>query len=302
MRGDQTIGVERESAAGKPPRTSDSATPAGHALNIRDQKFCRGERPARWWHSGDPVATAWYNSVSASLPRGEKFFIQVMKYYDDKVPPSMAKELRAFTRQESNHAREHVAFNNLAQSHGYDIESIDKGIEEMLALTKGRPVEFNLAITIALEHFAASISHCLLTDPRYLDGVDEEIAEMWRWHSIEEIEHKGITYDVWLHATREWSTWKRYRVRALLTLLITRRYYKNRVRDALGLLRQDGIAGARAKWLLFKHLWIAPGMMRRMFFDWAKILLPGFHPWKQDDRALIRKFDSPYADAVMPAE
>ena len=64
------MGLERDGAADKVPRTSGSATPTDHALNIRDQKFCRGGKPARWWHSGDPVATAWYNSVSASLPRG----------------------------------------------------------------------------------------------------------------------------------------------------------------------------------------------------------------------------------------
>ena len=43
-------------------------------------------------------------------------------------------------------------------------------------------------------------------------------------------------------------------------------------------------------------------MMRRMFFEWATILTPGFHPWKHDDRALIGKTESPYSDAVMPAE
>jgi predicted metal-dependent hydrolase len=42
-------------------------------------------------------------------------------------------------------------------------------------------------------------------------------------------------------------------------------------------------------------------MMRRMFFDWARILLPGFHPWDHDNRMLVARYDSPYADAV-PAE
>jgi len=42
MRGDQTIGVERGSAAGKSPRTSGSVTPADHALNIREVRLCAG--------------------------------------------------------------------------------------------------------------------------------------------------------------------------------------------------------------------------------------------------------------------
>ena len=90
--------------------------------------------------------------------------------------------------------------------------------------------------------------------------------------------------------------------RQTFAALITKKYFGNRIRDAIGLLEQDGFSRRKAKWQLYAFLWWKPGMMRRMFFEWAAILTPGFHPWKRDDRALIRKFDSPYSDAVMPAE
>ncbi|MCR2835128.1 metal-dependent hydrolase [Parerythrobacter lacustris] len=279
-----------------------SATPAEHELIVRDVRFDRDHPSPRWWHSNDPVATAWYNSVSASLPRGEAFFIDTLRTFREDLPPKLAQEVKAFTTQEVNHTREHVAFNRLVSAHGYNVESIEQGIQAMLDLTEGRPKEFNLAITIALEHFAAVISRQLLVDPRYLAGADPVAADVWRWHATEEIEHKGLVYDVWLHATRDWSSWKRYKTRALIAALITKKYFGNRIRDAIGLLEQDGFTRSKAKRELYAFLWWKPGMMRRMFFEWAAILLPGFHPWKRDDRALIRKFDSPYADAVMPAE
>lgn len=278
-----------------------SATPAGHELIVRDQRFDREHKTPRWWHSNDPVATAWYNSVSASLPRGEAFFIDTMKMFRDDVPPSVAAEIKAFCKQEINHTREHVAFNRLVADHGFNVESIDQGIQTMLALTEGRPKEFNLAITIALEHFAAIISRHLLSDPRYLAGADPVAVDIWRWHATEEIEHKGITYDVWLHATKDWSRWKRYRVKTLMAVLNTAKYFKNRRRDAIGLMVQDGIPRWKARLKLGWFLWGTPGMMRRMFFEWASILTPGFHPWNHDDRTLITKPDSPYADAVLPA-
>ncbi len=279
-----------------------SATPDEHELIVRDVRFDRNHRSPRWWHSNDPVATAWYNSVSASLPRGEAFFIDTLRNFRDDLPPKLAREVKAFTTQEINHTREHVAFNRLVSAHGYNVESIEQGIQAMLDLTEGRPKEFNLAITIALEHFAAMISRQLLVDPRYLDGADKVAADVWRWHATEEIEHKGLVYDVWLHATRDWSGWKRYKTRALVAALITRKYFGNRIRDAIGLLEQDGFSRRKAKWKLYAFLWWKPGMMRRMFLEWAAILMPGFHPWNRDDRALISKFDSPYSDAVMPAE
>lgn len=282
--------------------TGRTATPENHALNIRDERFCRDVETPRWWHSNDPVATAWYNSVSASLPRGEAFFIDTLRAFRGKMPPELEAEVKAFSKQEINHTREHVAFNRLAQDHGYDVESIDRGIHEMLALTEGRPQEFNLAITVALEHFAAVISDRLLGDPRYLDGAHPEVADLWRWHATEEIEHKGLVYDVWLHATQDWSAWKRYKTRALIAALITKKYFGNRIRDAIGLLEQDGFTRRQAKWTLYKFLWVSPGMMSRMFFKWVGILLPGFHPWKHDNRALIGKRESDYAAAILPAE
>jgi len=105
-----------------------------------------------------------------------------------------------------------------------------------------------------------------------------------------------------LHATRDWSAWKRYKTRALVAALITKKYFGNRIRDAIGLLEQDGFTHKQAKRKLYAFLWWKPGMMRRMFFEWAAILTPRFHPWDHDDRALIGKTESPYADAVMPAE
>ena len=305
-----SIDVERAKPLDKPEEKTvgddafvrTSATPAEHELIVRNERFDREALVPRHWHKGDPVATAWYNSVSASLPRGEAFFIDTMRDFRDDVPEKIAREIKAFCTQEINHTREHVAFNRLVADHGYNVESIDQGIQAMLSLIEGRPKEFNLAITIALEHFAAIISRHLLEHPDYLEGADPVAAEIWRWHATEEIEHKGITYDVWLHATKDWSRWKRYRVKTLIALLITRKYFKNRRRDAYGLMEQDGIPRWKAKLKLTWFLWGTPGMMRRMFFEWASILMPGFHPWNHDDRALIQKWESPYSDAVMPDE
>ncbi len=278
------------------------STPEEHALIVRDERFCRTDKPRRWWLNGDPIATAWYNSVSASLPRGEAFFIDTLKTFRGELPPRLEEDVKAFVRQEINHTREHVAFNRLMGDHGYDVESIDKGITEMLALADGRPKEFNLAITFALEHFAASISHELLTDPRYLHGADQEAADLWRWHATEEVEHKGLVFEIWQHATRDWTPFRRWRVRTLLTLLITRKYFRNRVKDALGLMAQDGISGWRAKWKLYAFLWGTPGMMRRMLPKWARILLPGFHPWHSDNSQLIRQYEPHRELTATPAE
>ncbi len=123
-------------------------------------------------------------------------------------------------------------------------------------------------------------------------------ADIWRWHAIEEIEHKGVAYDTFLHATRGWPRFRRWRLKAMIMLLITRRFIQHRSRDALDFMAQDGITGWRAKARIAWYLFGKPGALRRIFPAWVAYFLPGFHPWNHDDRALIAKYESEFADAV----
>ena len=127
-------------------------------------------------------------------------------------------------------------------------------------------------------------------------------AGLWTWHAIEEIEHKAVAYDTFLHATRGWSRWKRWKLKTLTMLLASVRFLRNRWRDAMDLLAQDQITGWRARARLFWYLAGKPGILRRIFPAWVAYFLPGFHPWNHDDRALIGKYDSEFTDAVMAAE
>ena len=280
-------------------------TPADLTITVRDERFNRAATPKRWW-AGEPFGTAWHNALSATFPRGEAFFIEAVKAHrpteGDGADPKLTAEIRAFVKQEINHTREHIAFNRLAEDHGYDIKAIDKRVEELLALTKGRPAIANLAVTMALEHFTAMIAAEFLANPKHFEISDPEVAAMWRWHAVEEIEHKGVAYDTWNHATRDWSAWRRWRVRNLVMLIVTARFLKNRWIDTLMLLEQDGLAGWKARWGLFKYLAVTPGVIRRLALPWLSYFKPGFHPWDHDDRALIGKYDGDFADALMPAE
>ena len=273
--------------------------PAPGEITVRDRRFGRGRLPERWWLNGDPVATAWFNALSATFPRGETLFIDSVKAFRQDAPPQLAAEIRAFIKQEVNHTREHLAFNRAAEAAGYDLSAIDARVERLLGDVYARPKPAWLAVTIALEHFTAMFAHQFLAHPEHFLGAETEQAALWRWHAVEELEHKGVAYDTWLHATRGWGRWKRWKVKSLLMLVITRRFVKHRFRDASELLAQDGITGWRAKAALAWYLVSTPGILRRVFPAWCAYFLPGFHPWDRDDRALIGKYDSECAGAAM---
>jgi predicted metal-dependent hydrolase len=281
-----TAGLKPAATAGNQPVAEPAMKPEA-AITVRDRRFGRGENGRRWWLAGDPVATAWHNALSATFPRGETFFIESVRAHRDGAPPQLAAEIRAFVQQEVNHTREHLAFNKAVAAQGYDLARIDRHVAELLDMAKGRPQIVNLAATMALEHYTAMMAHLLLSDPALLEDADTEFAELWRWHAIEEIEHKAVAYDTYLHATRDWSRSRRWRLKAIMMLIVTKHFVAHRIRDTLDLLAQDGITGIGAKWRVGAYLFAKPGVLRRLVPAWISYFLPGFHPWNHDDRALI---------------
>ncbi len=267
-------------------------TPEDLTITPRDRRFGRGLRQDRWWMGGDPIATAFYNALSATFPKGEAFFVESVRRYRDEAPAKLAAEIRAFVTQEVMHSREHVQFNKRALEAGYDLAPLEDQVEKRLEVTRARPPVVNLAATMCLEHFTAILAHELLRDPRHLVPADPESAAMWRWHAIEEIEHKGVAYDTWLHATRDWTRWKRWSVKARVMLFVTRNFVVDRTTGTIELLRQDGITGWNAWSRMFWFAWVKPGMMRRILGAWLAFFLPGFHPWKHDDRSLIESAEA----------
>ena len=272
--------------------TRAPVTPTDLTITPRDRRFGRGEDTPRWWHGGNPYASALYNALSATFPLGEAFFVESVRKFRDGADARLAADIRNFTTQEVVHSREHLAFNRRAADAGYDLSGLEARVQARLALLRSKPPIASLAATMALEHFTAILAHELLADPRHLAGADAATAALWRWHASEEIEHKGVAYDTWLHATKAWPRRKRWQVKAKVMMLVTKNFIVDRTRGALDLLRQDGITGPKAWANLLWYMWIAPGMMRKIFGAWAAFFMPGFHPWNEDDRALIADYEA----------
>ncbi|MCM0032784.1 metal-dependent hydrolase [Sandarakinorhabdus limnophila] len=277
-----------------------SAAPADLAITPRNLRFGRDEVRGRWWLGGDAVATAWHNALSASFPAGEAFFIETVRRFRDQVPAELAAQIDQFVKQEAHHTREHVAFNRQVTGAGYDIAAIDKRIADSLVQARTTHPVAQLLVTVSLEHFTAIFAHAMLARAgQQFDGASAETRAMWIWHAIEEIEHKGVAFDTYMHITRSLKPAKRWAIRSLVFFRVSRNFIANRVNDALALLAQDGITGWRAKARLWWYLVGTPGVLRQVALPWASYFRPGFHPWDHDDRALIAAHET--APTPVPA-
>jgi predicted metal-dependent hydrolase len=263
-------------------------TPSDLVITPRNRMFGRNEHPARWWHGGNPAPTAFYNALSLTFPKGEGFFIESVRHYRDEVSAPLAAQIGAFITQESVHSREHLVFNRQVHEAGYDARQIEAHMDARLAEGKNDLPLVNLMATVALEHFTAILAHAFLEDDRYFEGAPSEVQRLWKWHSIEEIEHKGVAYDTFLEVTASFPAFTRWKIRSLVMLMVTRNFISDRIRDMAILFQQDGINSVKTWARAAKYLLVYPGLLRRIAPAWLTFFKPGFHPWMHDDRALLR--------------
>ncbi len=262
-------------------------TPTDLSFSARDMAYGGNANLVRWWFAGNPQATAFYNALSASFPMGERFFMDSVRRYRNVADPHLQEQITAFTAQEAIHSREHRLFNRQVAGQGYDFSRIDAFLKARFAWARSRPPIEQLAGTIALEHFTAILAHALLSDPRQLKGAPADIARLWRWHAIEEIEHKAVAFDTFLAATRGWSAVGRWALRCSVMVIATSMFFEFLLRSLAEFFRQDGILRLRT-WLRFlRWVFVEPGILRRVLGSYFTYYVPGFHPWRVDDRGLI---------------
>ena len=218
-----------------------------------------------------------------------------MRRYREQVDGVLKPQFEAFIKQESLHTREHVVFNKLIRGAGYDMTRMDAETRRRVDLARSRPPVVQLAITVALEHFTAIMAHALLTEKKPLPGAEEEVLRMWQWHAIEEIEHKAVAYDTFVAATRNFSRLRRWALRSHVMALITLQFWYSNFQRMADFFRQDRM-NTPLTWLrVIAYLTVKPGILRRTLLPYLGFFLPGFHPWKHDDRELIAAVEAKLA-------
>lgn len=261
-------------------------------IRPRHPTFDLEEALAGDWHGGRPFLTAFFNAMSLSFPSGERFFIDAVREHEDGIDdPALKEAVRGFIGQEAVHRRVHAAYNEtFCRRRGYDLAALEGPFLEGVEWSEENlsPLA-RLAATVALEHLTATLAAALLTGsgagraggrPGLLAGADPRVAELWRWHAVEETEHKSVAFDVYAVAG---GCPKRLR-RTLK--YVTRNFLRDNFRAVRAMLRHDGhgrAVFAAGLWRLFG--W--PGLLSRLVPEWAAFLGRGFDPPNGRDAALI---------------
>ncbi len=260
------------------------------AIVFRNRRFGLGPHNVRACAERDVLAAAFYAGLSTAFPEGERFFVQSVKACAQGVDPELAAAVAAFARQEGAHAREHMALNAQLAASGYAMDRILARADRHLNAYRAKPPLKQLAATIALEHFTTILARRLLSDPRHLAHCDAATEDLWRWHAVEELEHKAVAFDVFACATRTMSGMRRWFLRASTMTDALVRLARVAFANVGDILRAHGAADVFWPVRLTWFLAAAPGLLGQMLADIVAFYRPGFHPNEADDAGLIAAF------------
>jgi len=269
-------------------------SPEDVTINPRDIRFNMEAAKTGYWMDGDPVATAIMNTLSLTFPDGERLFIDAVRAYRDRIDGKLAQDVKDFIAQEAIHSREHHLLNKVIDRSKYPVERIEETIRGRIAYSReGGPMRMLIA-TICLEHFTAMLADMRALHADMFSKTDPEIERLWRWHAMEETEHKAVTYDVFMEVTKGWSPVKRYFRRCMAMALISYFFTRNIATYSTWMLEADGYTPEEAKKAVRNFLWKKPGFFARGWKIWISWFKPGFHPWDHDNRALMDEWRSEF--------
>ena len=169
---------------------------------VRRPKFDFSQTPAKWAREGEFAQSM--NASSLWIPYLERFLNRVMAQAAARLDASDPKaaqlkaDIRMFIRQEANHYSLHGAFNEILPRCGYDVAPFEKYFEsEFERLYTTKSFKFLLAYCEGFETLGPPMALVWLDEIEHLlADADQEVVGLWKWHLMEEYEHRSVCHDV----------------------------------------------------------------------------------------------------------
>ncbi len=271
--------------------------PGKHPIHItrRDIRFDLTGVDLNDWHSAGPHASHFFNVQSLLFPQGERFFIRSVRHYLPRLAnDELRNQVTGFIGQEAAHRREHAEYNTQLAALGYPIAQVERLLARNFALGERllSPATC-LAVTVAFEHLTAIAAEDMLCEDNILDGANPEMARLWRWHAMEETEHKAVAFDVYREvAGSGFMAWLKRCVALLLVSLGMQLSIWTML--LLVSFRTGNMLKLKGWARLFSLLWIKPGLFRRVIPRYLRFFKPSFHPWDVDNYYQVQRWQAEY--------
>ena len=144
------------------------------------------------------------SGVSITVPPLERFLNRVMAKArsqvtgDDPASVKLRSDISLFIKQESVHYATHERFNQVIANAYEGIPEIEAMVEAHYAkLLEKRSLAFQVAYCEGFETLGPLGSELIINGEtaEFLEGADPNVATFFRWHAMEEFEHRTVVFD-----------------------------------------------------------------------------------------------------------
>ena len=266
---------------------SNSLSKTPFEVRPRHMNFPYEEINDRDFFDKNCLKSAYIAAMSATFPAGEGEFIKSVRNFRDATDDATLKEqIKGFIGQEAHHSLQHKRFNEALRDKGYDVPRLEGVFEKDLAWSvKSRSNEERLGFTVCVEHMTAVMAYDLLTNKSRIKGMDPAIASLMLWHSVEELEHKSVAFDLYMEVIGNRKLL--HRAMRFAIVILSYRFFKYTVKLLWWAKR-------RPSWRELKGFWRFTygkgGLFQAMAPHMRDFFRDDFHPWDQDDTALIEQW------------
>ena len=255
---------------------------------VRTKLDFKIEQIPKFWFGDDPFKTRFFDALSLTFPEGERFFIESVRLYRGQIQdPILQEKVKDFIRQEAQHGIAHDRMNQEMIKQGMPVEKFTQMLRERFqGVLKNQSPAYCIALTAASEHLTALMAECFFGEKETMQEVHPYVRALLAWHSIEEMEHRDVAFDVMKDVAKvDEKTRKKALVVASIMMLIFNSYRTNEM------LKQDGFSSIQRAKLFAKGLpWFLGKQgkltkMKSQYLDWFKA---DFHP---SQHPIIAQYD-----------
>lgn len=224
--------------------------------------------------AGNATLSYMHTALGLYVVHLEPFVVKSMR----RVMPSirdaaLKEEVDRFCRQESQHYQQHADFNKLILARpcpGLQAR-LDRVRDDFDAFLRDRSDRWRIGFVEGFESYTSQLALTLLASGLYEHRRSEpRFAGLFKWHLLEEIEHRNVAFDVYQHL------YGSYPVRAGLCW-IAQRHLFSFFADCMRILSAaEGPRGGERYRTTFKHRLLFTRV--DPFFKRLRTMLPGYTP------------------------
>ncbi|MBS0290650.1 MAG: metal-dependent hydrolase [Proteobacteria bacterium] len=276
-----------------------------YAPNIEPRRLCFS-LPAtipKFWHQ-TVIETYHFNALALFLPLLEKMVVLSLKKALKHIScKTLKSEVSSLIAQEAIHGAEFHGYHLKMVSQHYPLQTKQYQLRYfriLAAFINSFSSTFHYALSAAGEHFTTIAADLFLRSEHWFVGVMPVYSAIWRWHCIEEIEHKNVAFDVFKSMKGSYFT------RIFAMLVMTFVFATIYVKPIFVMMKCDGNHKKISFYLkALQYYWGRNGLCRALFKPYFAYFKPNFHPSQQDNDFLISSwkayFKSASAGEIMQA-